>query len=96
MSEVTHPLKHKIVLTKRSSQGETTEEITELTLRRPKAKDLRIMDKPMGEVAKTIELIAALSGHPTKVIDEVDGEDLEALGKVIEGFTPPGQPTGQS
>lgn len=96
VAEVTHPLLVPVTITKRRSNEEIVERIEELTVRRPKAKDLRIMDRPGGDVGKTIELLAALTGQPVKVIDELDQADMEALSAILENFTPPGRATGES
>ena len=97
MSEGTiHPLKHPVTVTLKSSAGEREETISFLTLRRMKAKDMRLADKIGGDVSTSIEMIAKLSGQPVAVIDELDAEDFTAIGAIIEGFTAPGQKTGES
>lgn len=83
------PLKHPITLTFKGPNGEEREEIvTELSFKRLKAKMLRVMDGVKGEGSQAIALIATMTGQPIKVIDELDGEDLEAAGEVIESFFP--------
>ncbi|WCT72052.1 phage tail assembly protein [Sphingomonas naphthae] len=90
MSEITHPLKHPLSVT----IGTDREEITHITLRRPKARDMRVADEAIGTVAGTILLISKLSGQPVAVIDELDAQDFDAIGDIVEGFTKPGRPTG--
>jgi len=71
--------------------------VTKLTFRPLKAKDLRrlksSMDQPM---ALTLELAGYLSGQVTQVIDELEGEDLQEVLKVVGDFfggTPKTGPT---
>ena len=79
MSEGTiHPLKHPVTVTLKSSAGEREETISFLTLRRMKAKDMRLADKIGGDVSTSIEMIAKLSGQPVAVIDDVDGAAHQA------------------
>jgi hypothetical protein len=89
-----HTLRYPITQRFRDSGGEREEEITEITLRRMKAKDMRLADKLGGEVSRSLEMIAALSGLPIRVVDELDAFDVEALGEIIAGFTDAGQKTG--
>ena len=89
-------LKHPITTTFRSSAGEREETVTEVTVRRPKAKDLRVVDAATGEVAQAIALMAQLTTLTVAQIDDLDVEDFAALGKVIEGFMPPGLLTGKT
>lgn len=63
-------------------------EKTEIEVRRLKAKDLREVDDfKGGGVEKTLHLIRRLSGWPPEAVDELDGADIEAISKVIEGFS---------
>ena len=79
------------------SSGSTREEtVTEITLRRPVAGDLRTLDQVSGDAAKGLALLARLSGLEMAVIDKIDIADFTELSKVIEGFTGPGQPTGET
>lgn len=88
-------LKEPITTTFKSSDGAQRQEtITELTLRKPKAKDLLSLDTVTGDVSKTLALISALSGHPMLVIHELSTDDLTAAGEIIAGFFPNGQKTG--
>jgi hypothetical protein len=94
VSDVTHTLRHPITQRFKDSAGEREEPITEVTLRRMKGKDMRLADRIDGDVAASLEMIAMLSGLTVKVVDELDAEDIEALGEIIAGFTPPGRKTG--
>jgi hypothetical protein len=54
--------------------------LTEVTLRRPKVKDLRAMDRAKGddnsEVMQGIVMAAVLCGLPVEAIDEMDAVDF--------------------
>lgn len=60
-------------------------EHTEITLRRPKTKDLQAIDKKEG-VEQTIAMIARLSGWPHEAISELDINDLSSIGEILESF----------
>ncbi len=68
-----------------------SETITELTLRKPKAKDLRRFptQPTTGDI---LDLAATLSGRPSAVIDELDVPDMleicEVIGKRFLRSTP--------
>lgn len=93
---VIYQLKHPITTVNRGGGQEREEQITEFTLRRIKAKDLRVTDDHAGDVAKTLALLARITGQPVLVIDELDAEDLTALQDKVEGFLPPGLLTGKT
>jgi hypothetical protein len=61
------------------------EERGTLTLKRPRAKQLRKIGK--GGVDDALKLIAALANVPDPTLDELDSFDLGTISKVIEGFT---------
>jgi hypothetical protein len=69
-------------------------EVTELTFRKPVAKDLRAFDKG-GEIAGTIEFVASLTGQPVSTIESLCVSDFQACGKVVEGFLGDGHATGK-
>jgi|SRR3990172_6053837 len=72
-----------------------TETITELTLRRPKGKDMeRLRDGATPSMADTLDLIGQLSGQPKAVVRELDADDVEEVAKIIQGFRGSGRPTG--
>lgn len=94
MSEPTvYHLKHPIEV-RSAESGEVIENLTALALKRPKGKQLKAMDKAEGEVGKILALIAACSGQPPKIMDELDAEDFTALGVIVEGFFGGRLPTG--
>ena len=69
-------------------------DIAELKLRKPKAKDLRAMDKATGDIGKALALAQALSGVPLPYLEEMDGVDFIALSEAIKGFLQPSLATG--
>lgn len=69
-------------------------QITELKLRRPKAKDFRVMDNAKGEIGKSLALAQQLSGIPAPMLDNLDGSDFIELSEAVQGFLKPSQATG--
>ena len=67
-------------------------EVAELTLRRPKVRDLERMDKVPGEVAKAVAMVADLAEISPDQVRELDAEDFtavaEALGDFLGGVRP--------
>lgn len=95
MSEpIRYPLKHPVTITLRGPDGDRQETISELTLRRVKGKDMRALDGQGGEVAKTLALIAHISGHPLTIVDELDAEDIGGIGDLLQDFFPASLGTG--
>lgn len=88
-------LKHPIEIRLKTADGERSEKISRVTVRRPKAKDMRIVDdyqtKPMALTLAMIERLTDLEPH---AVDELDSEDMEALGDLCLGFTDNGRTTG--
>jgi hypothetical protein len=89
-----YTLLEPVKVTYKGPNGEREETITEVKLRRPKGKDLRIMDRHEGNIAKGMAMVARLSGLDDHVIDELDGEDLMVLLDRVAGFLPDGPATG--
>lgn len=59
---------------------------SELTLRRPKMKDLRKTDlQKSSHTTWTATMIASLSGQADRVVDDLDGQDVSVLSMVV-GF----------
>lgn len=95
MSEI-YLLKHPIVQRHRVRGGEDREEtITEVTVRRLKAKDLRTVEKATGTISQSLALIGALTGLPAHTVDELDGEDVAGIGELVGDFFPARQATGE-
>ena len=93
-------LKFDIVRETRDADGNECEEIlkpagTTVIVRRPKAKDLLVFDsfsdKPMAGVTALLKRVVKLDPEE---IDELDGEDFDALGELVAPGSTNGQTTG--
>lgn len=62
------------------------QEVKILELRRPCARDFRVMDGVQGEVAKNIALMARLADVPPSSIDALDGADYLKINAHIQSF----------
>lgn len=72
-----------------------SEEIFELTIRPPKAKDLRkLPERPA--TGDLLDLAARITGQPPSVIDELGMADTMALLDIVGDFMEPGQKTGSN
>ena len=54
-------------------------EITEITFRRRKAKDLIAMDSVKGENRKFMAMLASMADQPLPVIEALDGDDFDEV-----------------
>ena len=66
--------------------------IAEITMRRPKVRDIERLDKLTGDAFRSVTLISDLSGQAPDVIREMDTADFKKLGEVVQDFlgdTPP-------
>lgn len=64
--------------------GATT--LTEISLRRPKVRDIAAGDKARiadGEMAGTIAMIASMAGLPVPVVMDIDATDFAALAEAM-------------
>lgn len=70
-----------------------SEIISELKIRKPKAKDIRKLPQnpSTGDI---LDLAGRLCGHPPSVIDELSIEDVGDLLEIVGNFMQPGQKTG--
>ncbi len=75
--QLKYPVKQKL------AKGEERE-ISEVTLERPKAKHLKGSELERGDVGKTVKLISMLSGLPLAVIEELDSQDMLAIGEEVD------------
>jgi hypothetical protein len=94
MRDKTYKLRDPITTRFRSPDGEREEILEEVTVRQPKARDLRAVDKHQGQVAQSLAMIAALTGLTNARVDELSVFDVGQLGEIVEGFMGPGLPTG--
>lgn len=68
-----------------------------VVLKRPRAKDLKIMDQYDGrDIAGSIALIARISNLSEEEVELLDGEDLGDLGKLLEKKKTDGPKTGET
>lgn len=65
--------------------------IEEISLRRPKGKDLKACIKGQNNVAESIALAARLSGQLPVVFDEMDAADLTEVLDQVGNFLKRGQ-----
>jgi len=69
--------------------------VTEVTIRRPKVRDLRAMEKARGpgstEMDQGIAMAAALCDIPLDAMDEMDAVDFASISEVLSGFLPKAQ-----
>lgn len=63
--------------------------VTELTVRRPKGKDLRWLPKGETGIEEMYPLLALLAGIEEGLIDEMDAADVAALNRLVNGFLNP-------
>ena len=71
--------------------------ITELTLKRIKFKHLRTIPDLNNITTEQLgNLLERISGQPRAVIDEIDMEDFDAIGKQIAKILPAGLKTSQT
>jgi hypothetical protein len=92
---IVYPLKHPIETTFRPNGGEArTEVLSEVTMRRPKARDLRVLDRYPGKIAQALALIQTLSGLNQAQVDELDAEDVTGLSEIVGDFLPDTPTTG--
>lgn len=61
-------------------------EVTELTLRRPKMRDMKRANAVKDEMEKSIRMIADLAEVSPKLVEELDAEDFAALGAKLGEF----------
>lgn len=92
--EVTHTLLVPIVRKLRGPSGDREEEVTEVTVSRPKGKHLKQAARYKSEDEADMSLIAPLTGLSEKDVDELDAVDLMAIGAIIRGFVQPGRGSG--
>jgi hypothetical protein len=85
MSQITVKLEEPIQFGSRT--------IDELTLRKPKAKDMRQfpLNPQMGDM---LDLASRLAGEPTSIIDELSVQDMTRVVEVIGDFLGASQATG--
>lgn len=71
-----------------------SETISELTIRKPKAKDLRKLSGN-NSVSEILDLAGRLCGQPPSVMDELGMDDTMAILEIVGNFMEPGPTTGE-
>lgn len=93
--EVTHTLLIPIVRRIRDAhQVVREEEVTEVTVSRPKGRHLKQASRFKNDEEADLSLIAPLTGLTEKDVDELDAVDLMAISAIIRGFVQPGRRSG--
>lgn len=98
----TYTLKYPIIRETRGAEGDEREEELKpagfaVTLKRPRSKDLRVMDAhDENVIAGSIALLARISDLTDEEVELLDGEDFGELGKLLGASAPAGQPIGPS
>ena len=91
-------LKYPIPVAK---EGGGTVEVSKLTFRRVKTKDLKLLPDSFvedeGKIAPRdiIPIIASLADIPEEAADEIDLEDLDEIGEKLESFFDKSLGTGE-
>jgi hypothetical protein len=78
---VTVRLEEPVTLDGGPNKAPTT--YVELTFRRPKGRDLLVMDRLAGDLNKTIGMMASMAGVPYPVFEEMDAGDFARVGEEI-------------
>jgi hypothetical protein len=103
MAAMTHTLLHPITLLKKvpGSEEVTEEELrpagSVITLRRPKARDIKAFDRHgSSEIAAILDMIVSCSDLTTIEAENLDADDFGELGNLLAQKSPVGRPTGSS
>lgn len=68
------------------------DQVSEVTIRRPKVKDLRALDLARApgasEMDQAIAMAATLGDLPLEAMDEMDAGDFAAISEIVAGFFP--------
>ena len=91
-SRVVYMLKHPVEL--KNTQDEVIETISELGLRRLKARDMRSLDNAKGSGSMTLAMLAASADLAPTTIDLLDMEDATAAMSFITDFLGGSLPNG--
>lgn len=81
----------KLIVPLENDEGE---EIKQVTIRRPKVKDLRRLEAEMKGVedplTEGVIMVAVLTGLTSDQVEDMDAEDFTALTEMVVGFFPAG------
>jgi hypothetical protein len=97
----TYALRHPIVRETRDAEGNEHEEELRpagfiVVIKRPRAKDMRALDKFGDGVGGSIAIIARLTNLSDEEADLLDAEDFGELGNVLDEHAPNGPTTGET
>lgn len=102
MRPITHTLVHPITIEKKPAGSDEieTEELKPagfvVTMRRPKAKDLKAFDRhDDAEIAAILDMIGACSNLSMIEAENLDAADFAALGNLLDPHGRNGPATGQ-
>lgn len=92
---VEYTLKTPITRKLKAQGTEVREEtVTDVTVRPPKGRDLRQLDRFPGKMGQSLALIGVLTGLTQDQVDDLDAEDVTGLGEIVAAFFPEPQKTG--
>lgn len=76
-------------------QGQT---IDRLTIRRPKVRDLKRLDKVKGDVQKMVTLVCDLTNPPLtpENVEDMDAGDMAKISQLLESFFPKAAPPDET
>jgi hypothetical protein len=67
-------------------------EVSEVTMTRPKVKDLKAMDAALVGITDKLDqgivMVSFLTGLPTEAVEELDADDFTRLSEEVAGFFP--------
>ena len=61
-------------------------EVSELSLRRPKVRDLQKIESVSGEISKVVALASALADLSPEQVAEIDAADFVKISEAVAGF----------
>ena len=93
---ITWPLLHPVKIHDVVDGKDRHIEISEVRVRRLKGKDQRFATQNLDKPDLGFLLLERLSGLSQEHMDELDGQDLDILEAIVEGFSKPGRATGKA
>jgi hypothetical protein len=67
-------------------------EVSEVTITRPKVKDLKAMEAALDGIKDKLDqgivMVSVLTGLPPEAVEELDAEDFTRLSEEVAGFFP--------
>ena len=91
-----YQLKRPVKTIFKGPSGDREEVLSEVSIRRPTAADLLIIDQLQARpIALMLEMVIRLSGLSRKIVERIDAEDIDPLGKLALANVGDGPPTGE-